>query len=271
MQTIRIAAVVFRSPRNQVRANLDRIEAWVAAARREGAAIVCFPEMSITGYGVDASIRDSAEPLPGEIDARLCQLATAYQTVILAGLAEKGEEGRIYASHGVAAPGGWAGVYRKLHIAPPEKPVFAAGQSIPVFDAGGARFGIQLCYDAHFPELATRMALDGVEVIFMPHASPRGTPQEKRASWLRHLPARAFDNGVFIVACNQSGGNGAGLAFPGLAMVLGPDGRVIAETAEDAEGLLLADLDAARLDAVRRHPMRYFLPHRRADLYHRAQ
>jgi N-carbamoylputrescine amidase len=111
------------------------------------------------------------------------------------------------------------------------------------------------------------MALDGVHAIFMPHASPRGTPEEKRDSWLRHLPARAFDNGVYVVACNQTGANGAGLGFPGVALALGPDGRVIASDTGGREGLLLATLDADRLAAVRRHPMRYFLPHRRPDLY----
>lgn len=266
MHSIRIAAVVFHSPRNQTAANLERMDGWVAAAAREGAGIVCFPEMNITGYGVEADLRAGAEPLSGEIGERLGDLAGRHRTVILAGLAEKGEQGRVYASHVVATPGGELGVYRKLHIAPPEKTVFTAGQDVPVFDAAGVRFGIQLCYDAHFPELATRMALDGAEVIFVPHASPRRTPEEKRASWLRHLPARAFDNGVFIVACNQTGANGAGLAFPGLAMVLGPDGRLIAETAAASEGLLLADLDAARLDDLRRHPMRYFLPQRRPHL-----
>jgi N-carbamoylputrescine amidase len=115
------------------------------------------------------------------------------------------------------------------------------------------------------------MALDGAEVIFMPHASPRGTPGEKRDSWMRHLPARAFDNAVFIVACNQTGDNGAGLAFPGLAVAIGPDGRVIAATADGQEGLLVADLDAERLAAVRSHPMRYFLPNRRPDVYRSAK
>jgi N-carbamoylputrescine amidase len=266
MHSIRIAAVIFHSPRNQVRANLDRMEDWVAAARREGAAVVCFPEMNITGYGVDASMRQSAEPLPGAIGERLGALAKRHGMVILAGLAEKGEDGNIFASHVVAGPEGWGGVYRKLHIAPPEKTTFAAGQGIPVFDAAGIRFGIQLCYDAHFPDLSTRMALEGVDVIFMPHASPRGTPEAKRDSWMRHLPARAFDNGVFVVACNQTGDNGAGLVFPGAALVFGPDGRMLASDSSGRERLLIATLDAGLLRAVRSHPMRYFLPRRRPDL-----
>jgi N-carbamoylputrescine amidase len=267
MHSIRIAAVIFHAPRNQVRANLDRMESWVAAARREGAAIVCFPEMNITGYGVDAGMQRSAEPLPGEIGERLGDMARRHRTVILAGLAEQAADGGVFASHVVAGPEGWHGVYRKLHIAPPEKTVFAAGRNVPVFEAAGIRFGIALCYDAHFPDLSTRLALQGVHAIFMPHASPRGTPEEKRASWMRHLPARAFDNGVFVVACNQTGDNGAGLVFPGVALVFGPDGRLIAADAAGREGLLLATLDAELLAAVRRHPMRYFLPHRRPDLY----
>jgi N-carbamoylputrescine amidase len=108
-------------------------------------------------------------------------------------------------------------------------------------------------------------------VIFMPHASPRGTPAEKRDSWLRHLPARAFDNGVFVVACNQAGDNRTGLTFPGVAVVIGPDGRVVASDAGGREGLLVADLHAGQLAAVRSHPMRYFLPHRRPDIYPRSE
>lgn len=267
MQTVRIAAVIFNSPRGRVKENLDRMEGWVAAAAGEGAAIVCFPEMNITGYGVDPGIRELARPLPGTIADDLCILAQRHQVVILAGAAEKDETGGIFASHLVAHPEGWGGVYRKLHIAPPEKKTFDPGTHVPIFEVGGIRFGIQLCYDAHFPELSTRMALGGADVIFMPHASPRGTPAEKLRSWLRHLPARAFDNGVFVMACNQTGANGSGLTFPGVALAIGPDGRPIATDVSGRESLLMATLDAGLLDSVRGHAMRYFLPHRRPDLY----
>jgi len=266
MISVRIAAGVFNSPRGNTRANLDRMEGWVAGARAQGAGIVCFPELNITGYGTDAGVQQEAEPVPGPITERLGAMAARHGLVILAGLAEQAEGGRICASHLAVAPAGLLGRYRKLHIAPPEQPVFSAGDRAPIFEACGIRFGIQLCYDSHFPELSTRMAIEGADVIFMPHASPRGTPDEKRSSWMRHLPARAFDNGVFIVACNQTGTNGRGLSFPGLAIIIGPDGRVMAETTAGTESLLVADLKAEELAAVRQHPMRYFLPNRRPDL-----
>jgi N-carbamoylputrescine amidase len=192
-------------------------------------------------------------------------MAARHGAVILAGLAEKAGGGLVFASHIVAAPQGVCGVYRKLHISPPEKKLITAGDGAPLFEAAGIRFGIQLCYDAHFPELATRMALDGADVIFMPHASPRGTPEEKLSSWMRHMPARAFDNGLFVVAVNQTGENGAGLSFPGTAVAIGPDGRMIAAYRSAEEGLLVVDLRAEDLDAVRSHPMRYFLPNRRTE------
>lgn len=266
MNSLRIAAVLFNSPRGATRANLERMERWAAAARSEGAAMVCFPEMNITGYGVDAAMPAAAEPIPGAVTEALGAMARRHDLVILAGVAEKASGGRIFASHLTVTPEGVLSPYRKLHIAPPETGIFSAGDRIGLFEAGGVRFGLQLCYDAHFPELATRMALEGAEIIFMPHASPRGTPEEKLSSWMRHLPARAFDNGVFVVACNQVGGNGAGLVFPGAAVAVGPDGRILARHTSTGEGMMIAELSGEALTAVRRHPMRYFLPQRRADL-----
>jgi predicted amidohydrolase len=267
MDDIRIAAVIFNSPVNHIQHNLDRMAKQVQTAKKQGAAIICFPEMNISGYSIRDNIKDSAQPVPGPISQTILELAVDYQMVILAGLAEKDENGHVFASHLIVAPNGITGTYRKVHIAPPERNVLSAGTNISVFDVFGIKFGIQLCYDAHFPELSTRMAADGAEVIFMPHASPKGTPDEKFASWMRHLPARAFDNSLFVVACNQMGDNHVGLRFPGIAVVINPSGHIIAKDVSGQEGMLLADLKASDLSEVRNHKMRYFFPNRRSDLY----
>jgi N-carbamoylputrescine amidase len=268
MKDIRIAAVIFNSVVGQVRQNLERMLPWIEKAKAEGADdLICFPELNVTGYSTDPVIRDSAEIIPGAISRQLEHMARDANTIILAGMAEKDSSGRLFASHLVVLPTGISGIYRKLHIAPPEEAVYSHGLQVPLFNILGAKFGIQLCYDAHFPELATRMAVDGADVIFMPHASPRGTPQKKLDSWMRHLSARAFDNGVFIVACNQIGKNQIGLEFPGLAVAIGPSGNIIKDKTTDREGLLVIDLKADDLSEVRNHRMRYFLPNRRPDLY----
>jgi N-carbamoylputrescine amidase len=267
MKDIRIAVVVSNSPVNAVTSNLDAMVKWIKASKNRGAVMVCFPEMNVSGYSHHRDINLAAESIPGPASRYLSNLARIEKIVILAGMVERDEKGRLFASHLVVKPDGFVGVYRKLHISPPERTVFTPGNKIPLFNEKGVNFGIQLCYDAHFPELSTQMALKGADVIFIPHASPRGTPEEKYRSWMRHLPARAFDNGLFIVACNQTGENGKGLGFPGIAVIIGPSGKVIRKHISGKEGMLLASLKAQDLNRIRQHKMRYFIPNRRPELY----
>lgn len=267
MRDIRVAAVVFQAHVGKAAENLSRMEPLIERARQEKAEIICFPEMGVTGYSTRKRMTGLAERVPGAISEQLARMAEQAEITILAGLAERNENGGMHASHLVAAPDGTVAVYRKLYLAPPEQPLFTPADEVPVFDACGVRFGIQLCYDAHFPELATRMAEKGAELIFMPHASPRGTPDDKYRSWLRHLPARAYDNSLFVVVCNQTGDNGAGLAFPGVGLVIDPSGHVINKDLSGAEGILITDLKAKDLARVRDHRMRYFFPNRRPGLY----
>lgn len=267
MKDVRIATIVFRSPVGKIKENLDRTAYFVEQAKQQKASIVCFPEMHITGYSTNKKIADFSETIPGTISNKLISIASESGLVILAGLAEKTSSGEIFASHLVVKPSGQINVYRKLHLAPPEQSIFSPADQVPLFEACGLKFGIQLCYDAHFPELSTCMAEAGADAIFFPHASPRGTCKNKLDSWTRHLPARAFDNGIFIVACNQTGTNDNGLEFPGIALAIKPSGEILNKKITDGEGMLLSDLKAKDLSHVRNHKMRYFLPNRRRKLF----
>lgn len=267
MKDIRIAAVIFHSELYEPSRNIESMEKWIRSARETGVEIICFPELNITGYGTDKKIFQVAEEIPGELTRIVSDMSSKYGIVILSGMAEKDKMGRIHASHIVVKPDGYIGVYRKMHIAPVEKELFSPGDEVRLFTTREIKFGIQLCYDAHFPELSTKMALMGADVIFMPHASPRGTSEEKQRSWMRHLPARAFDNGLFVVACNQCGENSAGLRFPGAGMVIGPSGEIIEKNASGKEVMIVADLRAEDLEKVRNNKMRYSLPNRRPEIY----
>lgn len=267
MKDIRIAAVISHSKIYDIDHNLVFLEKWLKLANDAGVRIVCFPELNISGYVIDKRIAETAEEIPGRISKKLSEFSLKYNIVILAGMIEKDKNDRIYSSHIVAKPDGDIGIYRKLHIAPVEKELFSGGDKVQLFEAEGIKFGIQLCYDAHFPELSTRMALKGADILFIPHASPRKTPDEKLKSWLRHLTARAFDNGLFVVACNQCGKNSAGLFFPGTGVIINPSGNVIEKYTSENEGMIVSDFKAKDLDIVRNHRMSYFLPNRRPELY----
>jgi predicted amidohydrolase len=268
MKDTRIAVVTSRAPVGEIKQNLGRTRQWVQKAALAGAHLVCFPELNITGYTTRESLASMAQTIPGPLTIELAQLSGQTGLVILAGLVEQNPQGLPFASHGVFHPDGRIDRYRKSHLAPPERHIFSAGNQIPVFKTAHFTFGIQLCYDSHFPELSTAMAVQGADLIFIPHASPRGAALAKHTSWMRHLPARAFDNGLFVVACNQWGDNGRGLVFPGNAVVIGPDGKVLKKKVTgQGEQMLIADLAAGDLDAVRTHAMRYFFPHRRPELY----
>lgn len=265
---IRIALAICPSVVGRTEENLDRMESWTAAARERGAGLICFPELNITGYLSREPIRTVAEPLNGPSVTAVKNLARQHAMTIIAGLAERTDSGDIFATQLVIDKTGECGIYRKVHLGPPEKDLFSSAEKIPpLFDYQGLKFGVQLCYDAHFPELSTHMASAGAEALFFPHASPGKSADQKYRSWMRHLPARAYDNGVFVVAVNPVGDNGHGLFFPGTAIVLSPSGEVISHYAGNQETLLVADLSAEMLTRVRSHRMRYFFPNRRPELY----
>lgn len=267
MRDLKVAAVCMNSPPGEIEGNLRRMESFVQEASEKGVDIICFPELSVTGYVLRNPEKISSPSLSAEIIQRVTAMARDREMIVMAGMVDFFNGEGPYISQVVAGPAGPVGLYRKTHLSPPEKEGYRAGQSVEVFSGKDTVFGVQLCYEAHFPEISTLMALKGAEIIFIPHASPRGGSQEKIWSWLRHLPSRAFDNAVFVVACNQVGSTGEGFTFPGAALALDPAGRVIVSYSGNTEKMLVARLVKEELEAIRGHRMKYFLPNRRPELY----
>ncbi|MFC1891119.1 nitrilase-related carbon-nitrogen hydrolase [Thermodesulfobacteriota bacterium] len=267
MSNLKIAAVCMHSVPLEIEKNLSRIEDFTREAGDKGAKVICFPELCVTGYTLNNPGTIYSRSSSEDIISKLRDLASAHDMIILAGMIEISDSEKPFISQVVAGPNGLLGIYRKSHLSPPEKEVYQAGQDLDIFSHDNISFGVQLCYEAHFPEISTIMALKGADIIFIPHASPRGTPQEKVQSWLRHLTGRAFDNALFIIAFNQAGKNGKKLIFPGVIVAIDPAGRIITRYDEGAEKMLLVDLDLDELKEIRKHRMRYFLPNRRPELY----
>jgi len=267
MHDLLVAAVCMHSEPGEVEKNLERMESFVCEAAEKAAHAVLFPELSISGYTLKEPQKIYDVARSGRIVEKIVRMARDAKLIIMAGMVEILQEGRPHIMQVVAGPDGVVGLYRKTHLSPPEKEKYGKGDSLDVFHAGDLKFGLELCYESHFPEISTVLCLKGAEILFMPHASPRGDPDGKMKSWLRHLPSRAFDNGVFVVACNQVGTSREGFSFPGVILALDPQGRVLESYAGNEETMVFVELKAKVLEETRTHRMKYFLPHRRRELY----
>ncbi|SHE85420.1 nitrilase family protein [Desulforamulus putei] len=272
MQNTRIALVQMQSKLGQMGKNLAAMQRFVQEAAEKAVDIICFPEMCVQGYD-----RETARELAGDIATSqfvvsLVQMAREGKITIIAGMAEKNEgQGKPYITQIVVHPDGTVGKYRKTHLGKSEQPYFCAGDEIRVFSTPKAKFGIQICWDTHFPEMTTILSLKGCEIIFAPHASP-SIVGDRRDIWLKYLPARAYDNTVFIGACNLVGDDGRGHHFCGGALVIDPKGNILAEDFRGMESMLIADLDCNKINMIRQQKSgsmanSFYLRARRPELY----
>jgi predicted amidohydrolase len=267
MDSIRIAMVSCAAPFGAVDDNIDTMVRCLDLPGTQGADIVCFPECSLTGYALAEDMKDLAEEVPGPLTAQLGRICAGRGCTVIAGLIERAG-GAFFITQAVIGTGGLIGAYRKMHLSPGEQRLFTAGSSAPLFSFRGFSFGIGLCYDAHFPELAGLYALAGADIIFYPHASPPPeTAEEKMSRWLRYLPARAYDNGLYVSACNQSGDNGRGMVFQEASLILDPKGMMLDSSPGSGGAVAAADIRRDVIARVRSSSMGYFLKERRPDAY----
>lgn len=280
MNPIRAAAVQFNHCPGDKDANLKIIDGFITKATAQDVDLLCFPEMCITGYWhvrnlPRAEIETLAEPVPdGPSTQMLLERSRATGMCIGAGLIEQGEDGRLFNSYVVAMPDGRYACHRKLHCFISEH--MDSGDSYTVFDLPqGGRVGVLICYDNNILENARMNALMGAEILMAPHQtggcrsrSPHAMkaidPQlwhnrqsddhamrairrecqgSKGRAWLmRWLPARAHDNGLFLLFSNGVGIDDDEVRT-GNAMILDPYGEVLSETDSVEDDLVVADLD----------------------------
>lgn len=150
----RVAVVQFSPRAGDVAENLARITREAEALA--GTKLIVFPELSVSGPVADAeSAERLAELVPGPSTARLQEIATNIDAWLVAGLIERGEDGKLCNSAILVGPDGVAGTYRKLHLAAEDRPWAAPGdRGLPVFDIPAGRVGMLIGYDVLFPEAA---------------------------------------------------------------------------------------------------------------------
>jgi N-carbamoylputrescine amidase len=271
-------------------ANLEKAAQRVREAARNGAQIVCLPELFRTQYFCqreDPSLFDLAETIPGPTTEAMSKIAKDTNTIIIASLFEKRARGLYHNTAAlIGSDGAIKGLYRKMHI--PDDPLyyekyyFAPGDlGFKAFDTELGRVGTLVCWDQWYPEGARLTALQGAQVLFYPTAIG-WHPAEKEQygvaqhdAWRTIQRAHAIANGVFVAVVNRVGhetgnirGNeatGAGLDFWGQSFIADPFGRVLAEASHDREEILCAEVNLNEIDEVRRNWP--FLRDRRIDSY----
>lgn len=257
-----VAAAQFETRDNDKAYNLAQMRTLTRRAVEQGASIVSFHECCIPAYtwvqGLSrAQMLEVAEPVPeGPSVREAMRIAREFDVVVMAGLFERDDAGRLYNTYFAVSGDQLIARYRKLH--PFINPHLTPGSAYTVFELMGWTMGMSICYDNNLPENVRVNALHGAQIVFMPHVTGclpsvmpgRGVVDRslwdnrrrdpvplrlefdgpKGRGWLmRWLPARAWENGIYAVFSNSIGWD-YDTVKPGLAMVLDPFGEVLVES-----------------------------------------
>jgi len=265
--------------------NLERALESVARAAREGAQVVCLPELFQSRYpcqSEDPSRFELAEAIPGPATEALGRVARSCGVAVIGSLFERRAPGL---HHNTAVlideSGQLRARYRKLHI--PDDPLyyekfyFAPGDlGVPVVGLAGTPVSALVCWDQWFPEAARLAALGGAELLLYPTAIgwqfDEGEEMDaaQHDAWETIQRSHAIANGCFVAAVNRVGeerlpGASAGIRFWGQSFVADPLGRVLARAPADEEAILVVECDRAAVERTRRDWP--FLRDRRIDQY----
>lgn len=238
----------------------DLVRTTVAAD--EGLDLVVLPELWMpTGFAYEGW-EAAAEPVGGAFCAAMSALAAEVGVTVHAGsfverLPEPGAEGKSLANTTVvfADDGSLVATYRKVHrfgFGQGEPKLMEAGRGLvvlplPLRDGSTVKVGLATCYDLRFPEMF-RLLLDaGAEMFVVPAA----WPLPRVAHWRLLGRARAVENQCVMIQCN-SGGTHHDTVMGGHSQVVAATGDVLGELVDNAEGVLVVDIDRSTTAAYRR-------------------
>jgi len=237
-------------------------------AARRGADVICFPEVFMTPFFPNRLINDYDKfflTLPDPRTDPIFERARRHSMAMVFPYAERDGSHHYNSAAVVDRQGRVVGTYRKTHIpailpsqehggtGSYEKFYFTPGGSLPVFELDGIKVGVQICYDRKFPEGSRALVLGGAEILFMPICAATYGEQKLRAeTWELPIQARAYENGVFVVAPNRAGEE-HGRRHIGKSMIVSPVGaEVLCLGGSDEPDLLVATLDLEQVAVAQR-------------------
>lgn len=224
--------------------NLEAIRAKLREAADKGAQLVIFPECALPGYCYESKdeARPHAEPIPGPSTHMLASDCARLNVFCVVGLLEAVGD-HLFNACTLIGPAGIVANYRKVHLPflGVDRFTTPGDQPFAVYDIGGLKLGMNICYDGSFPEAARCLMLLGADLIVLPTNWPTGAITTARTL----IPARALENHVYYAACNRVGTE-RGFRFIGMSRILGPTGDFLAVSENDEATILYADIDPAK-------------------------
>ena len=231
------------------RQNLVAVDDRARRAAEAGAELALFPEQVLFGW--DPASARGAEPVGGPLTQALRSVARRHGVGIIGSIRESGPRGTRNTALAIDAQGAIAAVYAKQHLFSPggEDGCYAPGRGPAVFDCGGLRFGLAICYDLRFPEVFAAYRALGADGVLVPAA----WPCSRLRHWRLFLRARALDSRIFTAGASYAEGATPVDAYCGGSLAADPEGEVLAEAGPGPE-LLIAHLDPARIAEARAGP-----------------
>jgi predicted amidohydrolase len=239
-------------------ANLAAVDRLLGEAARGGACFAATPE-NTTFLGRPEDKLRIAEPIDGPCARGLGEMAARHRLWLLVGSVPERLDGRRTYNTSLLFDdtGALVAFYRKIHLfdvdvpgaAFTESAHVAAGDQRAVPDTPIGRLGLSICYDVRFGEHYRALVADGAEVLAVPSAFTVPTGE---AHWHVLLRARAIESQAWVLAPAQEGEHGAGRHSFGHSLIADPWGRVVAERREAGEGVVLAEVDLAKVAETRR-------------------
>ncbi len=252
---MKIALVQMTASVDNSQQNETLIMGYIDEALKLGVTHICFPEMSMVGYGFEHMTERMIQQdgLMARLQGRSMESGL---TIIVGGL--EAYEGNTYISQYVI--GSSIESYRKIHVGQKERLYVKSGEEIKIFECNGIKVGLMLCYDGHFPELTTIMAELGAELILNPSASPNN-PESRLEMWQKYLTARAYDNRVWVAATNlRFKGKGGGM------LVIDGDGQEVVSSSVKKDEMMVFDYTPVNYSKTSMKK-RDFKVDRRQDIY----
>jgi predicted amidohydrolase len=240
--------------------NLERHRHWIEEAKKAGAGLLVFPELSLTGYFLKDLVPDNAIKLGDPMMTELGRLTDGLDVVVGAVLEDP--DHRFYNASLYFSGGELAHLHRKVYLPTygmfDEQRYFAAGDRFRSFKTSFGRAGMLVCEDIWHLSSAYILALEGVDFIICASASPgRGITTDERLGTAESygLACRTYAQFLttFFLYCNRVGYED-GANFWGGSMVIAPNGDIIAQEEDADEALVVASVD---LGDVRRERLSY--------------